>query len=350
MYKFLFALCAVLTTNAFASTNQLDVGFGPSITKGSGNRILSLPAGVSRNNGGEHLYVSFKSPKNILSLKVVGYSASRTGKVLIRSASVVTDSNQNIGLEGLTNFSKIGLNDRAENNQNLVMLSDLASVTVEPKQALTSIDLVVEGFANNDASVLLQIVSSDDLSTKEFIVTRSGSGSESVGEYFDERNYARFTIPQIQLLMKISKTPTINDLAGKTFSCSIYNSDAPVSLEYKTRQYFVGNTPNVLQSSTDLSSSSTVWIRNQYGWTISNTSKTKYCGPIANRLVARMTPEGNLVGEWMVEINEFVQACELKNYNGAETRASILKWNPLSIIDPKFVSSSYEFCRQVSYP
>ena len=109
---------------------------------------------------------------------------------------------------------------------------------------------------------------SDDLSTKEFIITRSGSVSESVGEYFDEKNYARFTIPQLQLLLKISKTPTINDLAGKTFSCSIYNSDTPASLEYKARQYFVGNTPNVLQSSTDLSSSSTVWIRNQYGWTI----------------------------------------------------------------------------------
>lgn len=342
MHRFILVICAMISVQVYGAT--LELGFGPSIPKAEVTTILSLPAGVSRNNGGEHLYVSFKTAKNISSIKLIGYSASRIGKVLIRSASAVTDTKQNIGLEGLSNFSKMGLNERSENYQNLVMLADQSSVSVQPNLALTSLDIMVEGFANNDASILLQITSIDDLSSKEFMVTRSGAGAESVGGYFDENNYARFTIPQLQLLMKTAKTPTISDLVGKTFLCSGYSIGDLPNFDYKTRQFFVGHTPNVLQSSTDLHSSPSVWIKNQYGWTIS--TKLKNCD-VSYNIYIRMTSEGNLIGEWNFNTNEYLHFCR-ENYDEVTIRDSLARYGAASLVDPKFTGRSYEFCKLVT--
>lgn len=318
MFKFLIALCTLMTTNVYADSNQLEVGFGPSLPKGTSTFLL--PTGVSRANGGEKLYINFKTSKNISSIKLTAYSNSKAGKVLIR--------NGNIGLKE-------------------VMLSHLSSVSIEPKQLLESIDLVAEGFANNDASLFLQIVSNDDLSTKEFMVTRSGAFTESIGEYFEEKNYARFTLAQLQLLMKISEMPTMDDLAGHTYVCSIYDLKSDRLVDYKTRLYFLGKPPNVLQSLTDIQAELAIWIRNEFGWTISSPYDAKDCGKISMMLYIRKTPEGNLIGEWNFDLEDYISSCMAKGYGRQSSRESILEWSRPSMINEKFVNLGYEFCRQL---
>lgn len=341
MFKFLFVF--LLSTRVFASTTQLNIGIGPSLNKSSIPQLLSLPTTVSRSNRGEFIQITFKSQKYISSIKLVGYSNSRLGKVLIRDASV--------GLEGLTNFSKVTSSDRAENYQNLVMLADRSFVEVEPKQSFLSLGLVVEGFANNDASLLLQITSTDDLSTKDFLVTRSSTNSESVGNYFDENNFKHLTVSQLRSLMKISKTPSIDEIAGKAFVCSRYptNPNESPIFDMVTRQYFV-SPPGVLNSSSDLTSQSFIWTRSELGWTIGIMYDQVDCGKLNHRSFIRLTPEGNVIGEWTVELNEFVNACVKKGFNATASRESILSWSKPSLISPdKLIASGYDLCRQIKF-
>ncbi len=96
-------------------------------------------------------------------------------------------------MEGLYNFAKIGKNDHPENYQNLVMLNDTASVEVAVGQEVTDLDLTLEGFANNDASLLVVIETDGEVTPKEFLISRTGSkNSEECRRIFQRKELRLF--------------------------------------------------------------------------------------------------------------------------------------------------------------
>ncbi len=99
------------------------------------------------------------------------------------------------------------------------MLADQGFVEVTPNQAFLARIRGIEGFSSSDASMLLQITSTDGLPVQDFLVTRT-AGSEIVGSFVDEANYANFTGSQARVLIKGAVQPAITDLAGKTFVCT----------------------------------------------------------------------------------------------------------------------------------
>jgi|GEM_PF-2085205 len=322
---------------ALADGNQLNVAFGASVPVDSSGQTLTEKTGPSRASGGEHFVVRFGRAKNITDIKLTAYSAGHAGKALIHSVTAMNGTTK-VSIDALSQFAKVTAGNPT-NYQNLVMLPDTAFVQTTPNQAFTQLDIVIEGFTNNDISVLLQVSSSDAIAAKDYLISRS-SVADTLGGLIDESKFAKFTTADLQSLMTQAEVPAAADLAGKTFSCSNYPRLDANQVNYKTRTYAEAN--GALVSNSDLEGQN-VWTATPAGLQMS-IDNFNGCGKYASFNILRMTAGGNLISEIVVVLDDFLNLCEAAHYDRNAVRDVELNSTFTSVLDPKYVVDSYEFC------
>ncbi len=334
----ILALFFFVSIGAHAVTStQLNIGLGTSVPVDS--TMLVQKSGPSRSSGGEHIYIKFASAKNILEIKLTGYSAGKAGKTLIHSATGINGTTK-VSLDGLSQFAKV-TSGNPENYKNLVMLPDTTFVLVSPGQAFTQIDIVAEGYTNNDSSLVLQITSSDGLPLSEFIVTRS-STSETLGGLIDESKFAKFGLSELRSVMSTAVPPALEDLVGKVFVCSSYSRLDATKVNYKTRAY-LSPAPGVLQSRSELQGPIQTWTMGAYGVELP-VENFNGCGNYITTNTLRVTGAGNLISEVLLDLESFLTLCEKAGFDKESVRAVESNSTYPSVLDPKFVVDSYEFC------
>ena len=325
-------------TNAVAAELNLAIGSSVPVTE----QMLTMAAGPSRAGGGERFLVTFGTPKMITGIKITAYSSGRLGKALIHNA-VGLSGTAKISLDGLSKFTRVTTGNPTNYNGK-VMLTDSSFVEVLPNQAFKQLELTVEGFTNDDSSILLQIISSDALPVEDFLITRTGPAKDQVvGGLIDESRYAQFSPSQLQSLMTRSKVPAIADLAGKNFSCSSITKLNPRQIDFKKRSY-LATAQGVLQSESDLEGATQTWSPTAKGM-VRSIDNTNGCGRYTTYNVVRTTSSGNLISEVVVDLEAYVKLCVNAGYDEAATRAVEANSTFPSSLDPKYVVDSYEYCK-----
>lgn len=335
MYLVLIAMFASLTAQA----GQLNIALGTSVPADVSGQTLTMKAGPSRASGGEHIVVNFARPKNITEIKLTGYSAGKAGKVLIHRVTALSGSAK-VSLEALSQFAKV-TNGNPQNYKNLVMLTDTAFVSTAPSQAFTQIDLVTEGFTNNDSSILVQITSSDEFPVEEFSVSRT-SNDETLGGMINESKYAKFGINELQSLMGRAVAPSMEDVVGKTFVCTNYTRLNNTKVDFKKRTFV--NQNGVLKSHSDLQGPLRTWTASAFGIQMP-VEGVNGCGKFVSYNTARVTGAGNLIAEVILDLNDYLNLCESAGFDREAARAVQINSTFPSVLDQKYVVNSYEFCR-----
>ncbi len=340
--KFLWMFLAVVTLPVFAAgPTELSVAIGGSVPAGS---AYALPSGPSRATGGERFVFKFNGPKQISEIKITSFSTSRSGKALIHSAKGVTGATA-VAIEGLYVFAKVTAGNPV-NYQNKVMLPESAWVAVTPNQPYSQLEFVVEAFTHNDASVLVQITSPDGFAAPEFLLTRTGASSETAGSLIDETRYARFTGSDLEKLMTVASQPQANDLAGKTYVCSVYTRLESGKIDIKRRTYALAAGGGLISNS-DLQGSSVPWFVGPEGLQRSIDNYTG-CGRFPTANVVRRLASGNLVAEIILDLDKWVAQCVAQGFDPNGTKAAEESSSFPSVIDAKYRVDAYEFCRPVS--
>jgi hypothetical protein len=333
-------LALFLSFGAQAATTQLNIALGTSVPADGTGQTYVQAKGPSRATGGEHIVIQFARPKTIAEIKLTAYSTGKAGKVLIHSATGVNGKTK-VSLDGLFDFAKV-TNGNPQNYKNLVMLTDTTFVSVTPQQAFQQIDIVAEGYTHNDASLLVQVISNDGLPAEEFLMSRTATG-ETLGAMIDEAKFAKFGINELQSLMGTAVSPAIEDLDGKTFTCSSYSRLDSVKLNVKTRTYS-SPSPGVLQSHSDLQGPVQTWTAGALGVEL-KIDNSSGCGPFTTRNVVRLTGAGNLISEVVLDLENFLIQCESVGFDKQSVRDVETNSTYPSVLDPKMVADSYEFCR-----
>ncbi|MGZ3712204.1 MAG: hypothetical protein ACXWQO_13545 [Bdellovibrionota bacterium] len=177
--NFSFLLVAISLTghSALAETRTVNLALGASVpASDSANGIekkSDVPGGdLTRRSGGEVLGLVFMDPtprkakeikQEVQAIRLIGYSASGKGKVLIRrveSRPQISDDFFN----PLSRFSKIQAGSHAQNRDGLVMLGqgDEVTFTLTKPISASRVLLILEAFGNSDASVDIQLLLTRD--------------------------------------------------------------------------------------------------------------------------------------------------------------------------------------------
>jgi len=111
------------------------------------------------------------------------------------------------------------------------MVPDAKFVETNPNYAFSEIQFVIEGFANNDIGMLLQITSAEGLPLTDFIIHRTG---------IDEVNYSKLAPGELASLVQNGYHPRMEDLENRSYVCSSFSKTAR-SIDFKTRAYYNTN-------------------------------------------------------------------------------------------------------------
>lgn len=328
---------SLFATVAQADPSTLDVSIGASAPKTS---TFKLKSSLSRADGGEHFVLRLSSVHTVTDIKLTGASASRQGKALIRNAVAFNGPTQTV-LDGLTKFAKVTMG-KPTNSNGLVQLADTQFVEVAPNAAMGKIDITVEGFTNDDASLLVQVTFADAVTADNFLLTRSANG-ETAGSYVNESGYAKFTAAQLATVMKVAAEPAAADLAGQTFLCTSFTKLDPARVDFKTRTYYTGPAGELLSKS-DAEGLDDRWAHTNDGLTRLIENKNG-CGTFDTMQVVRRTGEGNLISEVALDLNGYIDLCTKAGYDTSATRELQLYSNFTSVLNPNYVAGVYEFCR-----
>lgn len=335
MYLLVITMFASLTAQA----GQLNIGIGTSIPADVSGQTLTMKAGPSRSGGGEHIVLNFARPKSITEIKLTGYSLGKSGKVLIHRVTAFGGSSK-VALEELSVFAKVK-NGNPTNHKNLVMLTDQTFVSTLPAQAFTQIDLVAEGYSNNDSSLLVQITSTDDFPAEEFSVSRT-STDETLGGMINEAKYAKFGLNELSSLMSRAASPAMEDVVGKTFVCTNYTKLNSAKVDFKKRTFV--NQGGVLKSHSDLQGPMRTWTAGPFGVQMA-VEGVNGCGKFVSYNTARVTGAGNLIAEVILDLEAYLNLCESAGFDREAARAVQINSTFPSVLDAKYVVNSYEFCR-----
>ncbi|KYG66276.1 hypothetical protein AZI86_04245 [Bdellovibrio bacteriovorus] len=341
--RFQFLCMTILTTlvsfSALAATTNLNVAIGTSVPNDPAIPTYNFTTVPSRSGGGEKFTLKFASAKNITSIKLSGFSIGRAGKVLVRNVTAISGA-ATTTIPELFQFKKMTVGN-AQNYKDLVMLVDSSYVEVTPNQVFSQIEFLLEGYTNDDASLLIEIASTDSLTEDQFMFTRGGS-SQSLGALIDESKFAKFSPDTLAKLMRQGKQVQAADLEGKNFVCSSYTKLDNAQINLKRRAYQV-NAKGVLQSQSDLEGTM-VWQPNSAGM-VSVIANQNGCGTYTSYNVIRKTASGNLIAEVNLNLEDYVKLCASAGYDADGTRAVELNSTFASVIDPAFVVNNYEFCQ-----
>lgn len=340
--RFFLTLLSCLAMRAEAA--QLKLGVGPSVPADPTGETYVLPSGPSRASGGEHINIKFNGPKLISEVRLTSFSSGHAGKSLIHSAKGLTGATT-VSLDGLFQFSKVTMGNPV-NYQSLVMLPDTAWVAIAPNQPFSQLDIVIEGFTNNDASILVQVTSNDSLTVSEFLVTRTGSVNETAGGMIDESRYARFTGNELSKLMAIATQPSVSELAGKTFVCSVYTKLDAARVDVKRRSYSL-NSAGALVSNSDLQGQNIPWWTGADGLQMAVDNFTG-CGRFTTANVVRRTASGNLISETVLDLQKWIDQCVAQGFDAEGTKTVEENSTFPSVLAPKYRVDSFEFCKTSS--
>lgn len=342
-FKMLFstALFAFAFQSYASATTTLSVAYGASVPNDPTGQTYVQTPGPSRTGGGEHFVLQLSSGKNVTSIKLSGFSTSRNGKSLVRSVTAISGATK-ISLPNLSQFSKITAGN-PQNYNGLVMLVDGSYVEATPNQVLSQIDFTVEGFSNNDSSLLIQITFADGLAEEEFIFSRSGANREKFGGLINEDDYAKFSASILSTLMKKGAAAQVEDVVNKTFVCSSFTKLDSPSINVKTRAYAM-NATGTLQSTSERESSPRVWTATGAGLATTIVNQNG-CGVFSTYNVIRKTPAGNLIAEVNLDSEAYVNLCVNAGYDADGVRAVQSNSTFPSVVRPDFVANSYEYCR-----
>jgi hypothetical protein len=72
------------------------------------------------------------------------------------------------------------------------------------------------------------------------------------------------------------------------------------------------------------------------------------CGRFTTRNVVRLTGAGNLISEVVLDLENFLLQCESVGFDKEAVRAVETNSTYPSVLDPKMVADSYEFCHPVN--
>jgi len=340
LFLFMTAGFTLIIAGASAQAAELGVAFGGSVPKDPSGKTFVQKAGPSRATGGERFTLRLSSPKTVTSVRLTGHSSGRAGKTLVRSATAFNGAAAT-PLEGLYQFSKVTLG-KPQNQNGLVMLPDQAFVEVVPNQAFTRIEIQVEGYTNNDASLLLQVSFAEDLIPEEFLLTRTANG-ETSGSYVNESGYAKFTGAQLASLMRVGQRPAPEELAGKSYSCSSYFKLDPPKLDAKVRAYEL-DASGALVSSSSSEAPGAVWAVAPEGLKLTIANQNG-CGRYETYNVLRRTPDGNLISEVVLDLDAYITLCAEAGYDTSATRELMQYSTFPSLLEERYVVGVYEFCR-----
>lgn len=157
----------------------MQVAFGPSPRPESSN--LPNPPDIqlgdsehpSRNSGGETITIQFRNPKPLTALRIVAASASGKGKILVHKITTVSDK------------GALGAYQAFEER----MLIAGKSVESRIEAAVIEMTFQIEGYSDNDASVYIDVQSSEAFSADDVMVRRAhASPGGSYGNYIDTKN------------------------------------------------------------------------------------------------------------------------------------------------------------------
>lgn len=333
------AITTLISFSALATTTHLNVAIGTSVPADPTTTTYNFTNVPSRSGGGEKFTLKFASAKNITSIKLSGFSAGRAGKVLVRNVTGISGA-ATTTIPALYQFKNMTAGN-AQNYKDLVMLVDASYVEATPNQVYSQIEFLFEGYTNDDASLLVQITSTDSLSEDQFMFTRAGS-SQSFGALIDETKFAKFSPDTLAKLMRQGKQLQAADLEGKTFVCSSYTKLDSAQINLKRRTYQV-NAKGALQSQSDLEGAM-LWQPNSAGM-VSVIANQNGCGTYTTYNVVRKTASGNLIAEVNLNLEDYVRLCAGAGYDADGTRAVELNSTFASVIDPAFVVNNFEFCQ-----
>jgi hypothetical protein len=339
MRSLLLLVSCLFSAGALANApTQISLAFGLSVPADPSGATFVEKQGPSRSSGGEHFVIKFARAKTISDIKLTGYSSGHAGKSLIHSA-VGTNGTVKTSLDAIVQFKKVTTGN-PQNYNDLVMLPDTTSVETAPNLAFAQIELAVEGFTNNDASLLVQVSSNDGLGTEDFMVTRTGD-SETIGGLIDETKYAKFAPADVQALIARGSIPDAAALDGKTFTCTNYTRLNATQVNVKARAYSIAN--GVLMSTSDLQGPAKVWTATAEGLTAPE-DNVSGCGHFASVNIVHMTAAGNLVSEVVLNLENYLTQCEKAGYDRDHMRDIETNETFPSVINSAYVVNAYEFC------
>jgi hypothetical protein len=329
---------------AHAETGKVAIGFGTSVPK-DGSVTTTERTGISRAGGGERFTVTFRNYKTVNRIRLTGYSTGKAGKVLVHTAlGLVTYDNgthEQINFEGLSQFAKATAGNPTNYNNNS-MLENTHYVEVTPNAPFNELQITVEGFTNNDASMVMELETAEDLPAEDYIIHRTGA-EEVAGAFIDEANYPALTGPELSSLVEHGSMPGIENLAGNTFVCTSYVKGSPAQVDYKTRSYYDNN--GALQSASNIDSTMATWVNTEQGWTLGTTAKNG-CGKFNLRTILRMTAAGNIIGELNINRYDYLTLCANAGIDWNAQAARFDNESYPSVINPDIDrTAGYEFCR-----
>jgi len=341
MRSLVLALLSAVSVSAFATT-QLNLALGASVPADPSGQTLTEKTGPSRANGGEHIIIKMGPVKTITDIKITAFSTGKAGKALIHNVTG-TNGTTKTALDSLYTFAKVTMGNPT-NYQNLAMVADTQYVEAQPNMTFGQLDFQIEGFTNDDASVLIQITSSDALPTQDYLITRTSNGTV-LGGMINETSYAKFQPAQLQSLMTYGTAPTAADVVGHTFSCTTYTKLNPIQLDYKKRTYSATASGGI-QSISDLEGTGAyqTWTASAAGLQLP-ISNQNGCGKYTTTNVTRKTGAGNLISEVVLDLNSYIQLCTAAGYDPTATQAVEANSTFPSVLNNTDVVDSYEFCR-----
>lgn len=327
---------------AQAHAGSLDVSFGTGVPEDGNSQTLNQPFGASRANGGEHFVLKFGTAKTITNIKISSFSASGLGKNLIRSVSGV-NGKKSSSLPELFQFKSVTIGNPVD-YKGLALLPNGSFVEASPNQSFNSLDVNIEGFANDDTSFLLQVSTAEDLAIEQFLLTRTGPHKDLVlGELLDESAFAKFSPAQLANLMKRGSAPDAAALFDKTYLCSTYSKLDGTTVDQKSRRYYQGASGELLSES-NFEGSDILWSSSQNSFATAIPMQNG-CGAFTIQNMVRQTPNGNLISELVVDLESYVSLCESAGYDPSGTRALEMNTTFPSVLDSKYVVGVYEYCR-----
>jgi len=128
------------------------------------SELMPGKGGPSRRPGGEVFAFTFVDPKmktvpnTIIAIRLVAYSKSGKGKVLVHQAEM-SPAQPKGTFASMTNYASILSGTKAENYNGAVLLGpgDFVGVSSPNGLKMNTVQLTLEGFGNDDASVVVQL-------------------------------------------------------------------------------------------------------------------------------------------------------------------------------------------------
>lgn len=279
--------------------------------------------GPSRKVGGEKFVIKLRKPLTDFNLTIASYSASGSGKLLVRGAKI-GDSKDMVEIAGFADK----------------LLATTETLTADIAEPTRQIELQIEGMANNDASLQIVVDAGTSLGESDFMVSRTYPDHQgNYGTFVDESAYPEFTMAEYHTLLKSAHLIPKKQMDQTNWVCSSITTDGQKALDYKTQFFFMDGV--FLKSTTTQIDQVGTWMETEEGLSFSGTKGTSCNVELVITSLVKGTPAGNLVKEHVFRRTDVYKACSHM------TKKQVDPYFPApSTINPEsYFLIGHEFCR-----